>query len=151
MSWYTSYNHIHGTHSSEGLRRQGKKDRPATALELWTYALSRSFTHGDRSRSSVPHRSYVPVTGVPLSSDTSDLRLEAGTVPTGRAFSRVQFQEPGRGNREKMVVEENSSSLVSSQPVIPPDDLRTRIGLLFALLVISVVFSLFPVLCSRLQ
>ena len=40
--------------------------RPATALELGTYALSRSFSHashGDRSRSSVPHRSYVPVTG----------------------------------------------------------------------------------------
>ena len=40
--------------------------RPATALELGTYALSRSFSHashGDRSRSSVPHRSYVPVCG----------------------------------------------------------------------------------------
>ena len=50
-----------------------------------------------------------------------------------------------------MTAAENSSSLVPSQPVIPPDDLRTRIGLLFALLVISVVFSLFPVLCSRLR
>ena len=40
--------------------------RPATVLELGTYALSRSFSHvshGDRSRSSVPHRSYVPVAG----------------------------------------------------------------------------------------
>ena len=25
VSWYASYNHIHGTHSSEGKRRQGKK------------------------------------------------------------------------------------------------------------------------------
>ena len=35
---------------------------PATALELGTYALSRSFSHashGDRSRSFVPHRCYV--------------------------------------------------------------------------------------------
>ena len=57
------------THSSEGKRRQGKRG-PATALELGTYALSRSFSHashGDRSRSFVPHRPYVPVTGVPLS------------------------------------------------------------------------------------
>ena len=39
--------------------------RPATALELGTYALSRSFSHtshGDRSGSSVPHRPSVPVT-----------------------------------------------------------------------------------------
>ena len=45
---------------------------PVTALELGTYALSRSFSHashGDRLRSLVPHRPYVPVTGVPLSSD----------------------------------------------------------------------------------
>ena len=37
---------------------------PATALELETYALTRSFSHtshGDRSISFVPHRSYVPV------------------------------------------------------------------------------------------
>ena len=37
--------------------------RPATALELGTYVLSRSFSHAsheDQSRSSVPHRSYVP-------------------------------------------------------------------------------------------
>ena len=27
MSWYTSYNHIHGTNSSEGKRRQRKKDQ----------------------------------------------------------------------------------------------------------------------------
>ena len=56
---------------------------PATTLELRTYALSWSFSntsHGDRSRSLVPHRPYVLVTGVPLSSNTSDLRLEAGTV-----------------------------------------------------------------------
>ena len=42
---------------------------PATALELGTYALSRSFihaSHGDQSRSSVPHRPYVPVIGVTL-------------------------------------------------------------------------------------
>ena len=35
---------------------------PATALELGTYALSQSFSHTshrDRSRSFVPHRSYV--------------------------------------------------------------------------------------------
>ena len=40
--------------------------RPATMLELGTYALSQSYSHAsheDRSRSSVPHRSYVPVTG----------------------------------------------------------------------------------------
>ena len=50
-----------------------KEKGPATALELVTYALSQSFSHasqGDRLRSLVPHRSYVPVTGVPLSSDT---------------------------------------------------------------------------------
>ena len=37
--------------------------RPATALELRTYVLLQSFSHashGDRSRSSIPHRSYVP-------------------------------------------------------------------------------------------
>ena len=38
-----------------------------------------------------------------------------------------------------------------SEPAISPDDLRTRIGLLFALLVIGAVSSLFPVLCSRLR
>ena len=27
VSWYTSYNHINRTHSSEGKRRQGKKDQ----------------------------------------------------------------------------------------------------------------------------
>ena len=44
---------------------------PAPALELGTYALLRSFSHashGDRPRSLVPHRSYVPVTDVTLSS-----------------------------------------------------------------------------------
>ena len=43
--------------------------RPATALELGTYALSRSFSHashGDRPRSSVPHRSYVHMSPFPL-------------------------------------------------------------------------------------
>ena len=48
-----NYNHIHGTHSSEGERGTGKKG-PATAPELGTYALSRSFSHvshGDQSRS----------------------------------------------------------------------------------------------------
>ena len=46
---------------------------PATALEPRTYALTWSFSyasHGDQSKSFVPHRSYVPVTGVPLSCDT---------------------------------------------------------------------------------
>ena len=38
-----------------------------------------------------------------------------------------------------------------SEPAISPDDLHTRIGLLFALLVIGAVPSLFPVLCSRLR
>ena len=39
---------------------------PATALELGTYALMRSFSHashGDWLRAFVPHCSYVPVTG----------------------------------------------------------------------------------------
>ena len=62
--------------------QKGKGDRgkrPATAPELGTYALSRSFSHashGGRSRSSIPHRPYVPVTGVRY----PELRLEAGTV-----------------------------------------------------------------------
>ena len=134
----------------KGDRRKRTVQRPRSSSGPTLYR-GVSPTETGRDPPSPIALSYVPVTGVPLSSDTSDLRLEAGTVRTGRAFSRVQFQEPGRGNREKMVVEENSSSLVPSQPVIPPDDLRTRIGLLFALLVISVVFSLFPVLCSRLR
>ena len=57
--------------AQEGKGDRGKKT--SDALELRTYALSRSFSHashGDRSRSSVPHRSYVLVNAdVPLSSD----------------------------------------------------------------------------------
>ena len=72
----------YGTYSSEE-KAIGEKG-PATALKLGTSALTRSFrhtSHRDRSRSLVPHCSYVPVTGVPpLPSDTYDLRLEAGTV-----------------------------------------------------------------------
>ena len=45
-----------------------------------------------------------------------------------------------------MAVEGNSSS-----PVPSPGDLHTRIGLLVALLVISAVCSLLPVLCDRLR
>ena len=64
-------NHINGTSQLRREKATGKKG-PATALELGTYALSRSFSHashGDRSRSFVPHRPYVPVTGAPLYSD----------------------------------------------------------------------------------
>ena len=64
-------NHINGTSQLRREKATGKKG-PATALELGTYALSRSFSHashGDRPRSFVPHRPYVPVTGAPLSSD----------------------------------------------------------------------------------
>ena len=62
-------------HTAQKERATGKKG-PATALEPGTYALSRSFSHvshGDRSRSFFPYRSYmyVPVTGVLLSSDTN--------------------------------------------------------------------------------
>ena len=61
-------NHINGTSQLRREKATGKKG-PATALELGTYALSRSFSHashGDRPRSFVPHRPYVPVTGAPL-------------------------------------------------------------------------------------
>ena len=56
-------NHINGTSQLRREKATGKKG-PATALELGTYALSRSFSHashGDRPRSFVPHRPYVPV------------------------------------------------------------------------------------------
>ena len=56
---------------------------PVTALEPGTYTLMRSFSytsHGDRSRSFVPHRSYVPVTGGRYPATLKDLRLKAGTV-----------------------------------------------------------------------
>ena len=43
---------------------------------------------------------------------------------------------------------ENASDLDPSRSVISPEDLGTRIGLLFALLVISATSSLIPVLCS---
>ena len=43
---------------------------------------------------------------------------------------------------------ENASNLDPSQPEISPEDLNTRIGLLFVLLVISAISSLIPVLCS---
>ena len=61
---FSLFSNLYGIHSSKG-KATGEK-RPATALELGTYALPRSFSHAshrDRSRSSVPHRSYVPVTG----------------------------------------------------------------------------------------
>ena len=51
-------NHINGTSQLRREKATGKKG-PATALELGTYALSRSFSHashGDRPRSFVPHR-----------------------------------------------------------------------------------------------
>ena len=70
---WISYNHIHETHSSEGKKATREKGIATSGLKLTTYALSRSFSHvshRDRSRSFVPHCSYVPVTGVPLSSDT---------------------------------------------------------------------------------
>ena len=66
--------------------QKGKGDREkrtSDCARTRTYAIPRSFSHAshrDRSKSFVPHRSYVPVTGVPLSSDIKDLQLEAGTV-----------------------------------------------------------------------
>ena len=44
MTGVTSYNHIHGTRSSEGKKATGGKGT-ATTLELGTYALSQSFGH----------------------------------------------------------------------------------------------------------
>ena len=51
----------------------GEKDRRPrsnSGPKLYCGVSATHASHGDQSRSFSPHRSYVPVTGVPLSSDT---------------------------------------------------------------------------------
>ena len=54
---------LYGTSQLAPKEKATGEKGPATAIKLGTYALSRSFSHtshGDRPRSSVPHRPYVP-------------------------------------------------------------------------------------------
>ena len=60
-------------HTAQKGRRRGEKDQRLHSNSGPMLYISRSFSHAshrDRSRSFVPHCPYVPVTGVPLSSDT---------------------------------------------------------------------------------
>ena len=72
MTGVTSYNHIHGTHSSEGKGDRGERtsDRTRTRDLRSIAEFQPREQQRDWSRSFVPHCSYVLVTGVPLSSDT---------------------------------------------------------------------------------
>ena len=84
--------------TAEKKKATGEKG-PATALDLGTYALSRSFSHashGDRSRSFVPHRSYVPV-AVPSTGEKGPATaLELGTYALrSRGVSATRATETG--------------------------------------------------------
>ena len=85
VSWCTSYNHIHGTHSSE-TKGTGKKG-PATALELGTYALSRSFSHASHGGRDLDRSPWLAWLKLRAKANCPHVSLELRLTPPSDGWS----------------------------------------------------------------